>query len=48
MRYDVIIEKYEETLFDIVVSIRLTEYRRGAKAIGGVVRSCSNGPYGSD
>ena len=29
--YDVIIEKYEEILFTIVVSIRLFEYRHGAR-----------------
>ena len=32
IRYDVIIEKYEEILFNIVVSIRLFEYRHGARA----------------
>ena len=37
IRYDVIIEKYEEILFTIVVSIRLFEYRYGARAESQVV-----------
>ena len=37
IRYDVIIEKYEEILFNIVVSIRLFEYRHGARAESQVV-----------
>lgn len=37
IRYDVIIEKYEEFLFNIVVSIRLFEYRHGARAESQVV-----------
>lgn len=37
IRYDVIIEKYEEILFNIVVSIRLFEYRYGARAESQVV-----------
>lgn len=31
IRYDVIIEKNEEFLFDIIISIRLAEYRYGAR-----------------
>lgn len=37
IRYDVIIEKYEEFLFNMVVSIRLFEYRHGARAESQVV-----------
>ena len=37
IRYNVIIEKYEEILFNIVVSIRLFEYRHGARAESQVV-----------
>ena len=37
IRYDVIIEKYEEILFNIVVSIRLFEYRHGARTESQVI-----------
>ena len=37
IRYDVIIEKYEEILFTIVVSIRLFEYRHGARTESQVI-----------
>ena len=47
IRYDFIIEKYEETLFDIVIGIHLAEYRRGARTYGQVVRPCSNGYFHS-
>ena len=46
--YYLIIEKYEETLFDIIVGIFLIEYRRGARTQSQVVYSCSNGHNGSD
>ena len=37
IRYDVIIEKYEEILFTIVVSIRFAEYRYGARTESQVI-----------
>ena len=37
IRYNVIIEKYEEILFNIVVSIRLFEYRHGARTESQVI-----------
>ena len=37
IRYDVIIEKYEEILFNIVVSIRFAEYRYGARTESQVI-----------
>ena len=42
------IEKYEETLFDIIVSIRFFEYCYGARTESQVVRPCSNRHNGSD
>ena len=37
VHYYLIIEKYEETLFDIVIGIHLTEYRCGTRTESQVV-----------